>query len=110
MRTVALALSGLLLAGAALAQDEIPWVQIDLGGGFAMDIPAMVAARALPGEGAPKDVMMRFGVSAGDPGTLNCQLQRAPYSTDLPREVLASSLAKGDMGDFCRISRPGVVS
>jgi hypothetical protein len=113
MRTAALAVTGLLFAGAALLAgaawaQEIPWVQIDLGGGFAMDIPAMLAARVLPGEGEPKDVMMRFGVSAGDPGTLNCQLQRAPYSADLTRQTLASSLAKGDMGDFCKISRPGV--
>lgn len=108
MRTAVLAVTGLLLAGAALAQDEIPWVQIDLGGGFAMDVPAMVAGRVMPGPDAPKDVMMGFAVSAGDPGTLSCQLQRVTYSADLPRETLASSLAKGDMGDFCKINQPGV--
>ncbi len=26
----------------------------------------------------------------------------------MPRETLAASLAKGDMGDFCKVQRPGV--
>jgi hypothetical protein len=94
-----------LAAGVALAQDDggLPWVQIDLGGGFAIDIPAILADRTKPGPGAPADVMMAFGVSAGDPGTLTCQLKRLPYSAAMPRETLAASLAKGDMGDFCKV-------
>jgi hypothetical protein len=102
--------AALLLGGAALAQEDdgLPWVQMDLGGGFAIDIPAILADRAKPADDAPKDVMMAFGLSAGDPGTLSCQLKRVPYSADMPRETLAASLGKGDMGDFCKVQRDGI--
>lgn len=108
MRRIALAGIIALLATAALAQDDIAWVQVDLGGGVTMDIPAIAAARAKPPPDAPKEVLMAFNVSADDPGTLSCQLQRSPYSADLPQQTLAASLAKGDMGDFCKVSRPGI--
>ena len=97
-----------LLATAAWAQDEdMQWAVLDLGGGFSIEVPAVLADRALPGKTAPKDVMMSFGVDAGAPGTLSCQLTRSAYPADLPREILAASLAKGDTGDFCTVARPG---
>ena len=108
MRLPALIATAVFLATAVRAQDEIPWVQIDLGGGFAIDIPAILADHIKPDPDAPKDVMMAFSVSAGDPGTLSCQLQRSPYTVDVPQQTLAASLSKGDMGDFCKVSRPGV--
>jgi hypothetical protein len=104
-----------LLAGAAVfsslawAQDgDIPWATVDLGGSMSIDVPAIVAGGVKPGKDAPSDVVMFFNISAGDPGTLSCELKRDAYDKDNVRETLAASLAKDEAGKFCKVERDGV--
>jgi hypothetical protein len=95
-----------LVAGAALAQ-EIPWKTVALDGGFTVDVPATVGEHYKP-DAAAKDVLMSFLVSAGDPGTLSCQLRRQPYTADFTRETLASGLKLGRAGAFCKNDGPAI--
>jgi hypothetical protein len=100
----AVALAGI---GAALAQD-ITWKTISLDGGLTIDVPEVVADHYKPDAAAPKDVLMYFLVSAGDRGSMSCQLRRQPYAADSPRETLASGLALGKAGEFCKIEGPTI--
>jgi hypothetical protein len=95
-----------LVAGAALAQ-EIPWKTVALDGGFTIDVPATVGEHYKP-DAASKDVLMSFLVSAGDPGTLSCELRRQPYTADFTRETLASGLKLGRAGAFCKNDGPAI--
>jgi hypothetical protein len=98
-----------LFVTTALAQDsDIPWAALKLEDGASIEVPAMVADRALPGQDAPKDVAMFFNLSAGDPGTLSCELKRDGYDKDNTRETLLKSLTKEQAGKFCQVDRPGV--
>jgi hypothetical protein len=98
----AVALAGI---GAALAQN-IAWKTVSLDGGLTIDVPQVVADHYKPS--APKDVLMDFLVSAGDPGSMSCQLRRQPYTAELPRESLAAGLAQGNAGTFCKIAGPTI--
>lgn len=98
-----------IFAAAAWAQDsDIPFATVKLDGGASMDVPAMIADQVKPGKDAPKDVMMFFNISAGDPGTLSCELKRDGYDKDNPRETLEKSLSNDEARKFCKVDRPGV--
>lgn len=92
-----------LAAGAALAQD-IAWKTVSLDGGFTIDVPQIVGEHYKSEAPAPKDVLMVFLVSAGDPGSMSCQLRRQPYTADFTRQTLAAGLALGKAGEFCKIA------
>jgi len=115
MRVFVGSMTAALLAGAAIfssmafAQDsDIPWANVKLGGGASIDVPAVVAGRVAPAKGAPADVIMFFNLSAGDPGTLSCELKRDAYDKDNARARLAASLTKEAAGKYCKVERPGV--
>jgi hypothetical protein len=92
-----------------LAQDsDIPFATVQLDGGASIDVPAIVAGQAKPGKDAPPDVVMFFNISAGDPGTLSCELKRDAYDKDNVRETLEASLTKDAAGKFCKVDRPDV--
>jgi len=92
-----------------LAQDsDIPFATVTLDGGTSIDVPAIVANRVKPGKDAPKDITMFFNISAGDPGTLSCELKRDAYDKDNVRETLEKSLTKDQAGKFCQMDRPGI--
>ena len=102
-------LAGAVFCGLAWAQDsDIPWAALKLDGGVEIDVPAMVADQAAPAKDAPKDVAMFFNLSAGDPGTLSCELKRDAYDKDNPRETLLKSLTKDQAGKFCQVERADV--
>ena len=98
-----LAAGAAALTGTAWAQDDVAWKTVALEGGFRIDVPQVVGEHYKPPASAPKEVLMAFLVSAGDPGAMSCQLRRQPYTADFTRETLAAGLGLGKAGEFCKI-------
>ena len=104
MRAVLVGAAIVLAVGAVSAQDDVSWKTVTLEGGFTIDVPMVVGEHYKPESSAPRDLLMAFLVSAGDPGTMSCQLRRQPYTADFTREILAAGLGLGRAGEFCKIA------